>query len=64
MDHDETIEEFEDYNFGKEIGKAFVISTASTVGMVTGFILIGYAYDKYKELKKARKAKKKNQEKN
>lgn len=55
---DNETQEFEDINFGVEIAKALAISTATTVGVCAGFLVIGYAYSKFEELKKARQAKK------
>lgn len=57
----ETPEETTDNSFAKEIVKSLVISTASSAGVITGFLMAGLAYNKFLELKDKRNAKK-NQE--
>jgi Na+/glutamate symporter len=59
MDNNENRNETEDFEFAKEIGKAFVFSAAATAGTVAGFVLVGTVMHKLSE-RKARKQAKKN----
>lgn len=45
-------------SFGKEIAKALAISTATSAGVIAGFVAVGLAINKLDEMKKARAAKK------
>lgn len=59
MDQNENSEETtQDINFGKEIAKSFVLSTAVSAGTFAGILVIGLAVGKFLEIKDARQAKK------
>lgn len=45
-------------SFGKEIAKTLALSTATSAGVVAGFVVVGLAITKFEELKKKRAAKK------
>jgi hypothetical protein len=62
MDENENIEDFQDINFGKEIAKTLVLSTAATVGTIAGFVVVGLAVDKIQKIREARRAKKDQKE--
>jgi uncharacterized protein (DUF2062 family) len=50
--------EDQDFSFGKEVAKAFVISTAATAGTFAGILAVGYAYGKIQDFREARRTKK------
>lgn len=54
----ETAADAPEINFGKEIAKNLVLSTAITTGVLAGFMVVGLTVNKIDELRKARKAKK------
>lgn len=58
MDTNETTVETQDVNFPKEIAKALALGTATSAGVLAGFMVVGLAVVKIQELKEARKAKK------
>lgn len=41
-------------SFGKEITKTLVVSTASSVGVLAGFVVVGYAVGKIQQFKAKR----------
>ena len=45
-------------NFGKEIAKNLIISTAVSAGVLIGFGVVGFTYSKIEDKLAARKAKK------
>lgn len=45
-------------SFGKEIAKTLALSTATSAGVIAGFLVVGLALTKIQEIKKNRAAKK------
>jgi homoserine kinase len=50
--------EFDELSFGKEIAKTLVISTATSAGVIAGFVVVGLTISKFNDIKAKRAAKK------
>jgi hypothetical protein len=58
MDHNDEIVETHDLSLGQEVGKAVLLSTATSAGSIAGLMLIGLVASQIKGLVDKRKAKK------
>lgn len=50
--------DFEELSLGQEIAKTLVISTATSAGVIAGFVVVGLAIGKFNDIRAKRAAKK------